>query len=157
MADQRVQTIVEGAREEIERATTRRDLDEVRVKYLGKRLSGQMGEPCQVTLSHEALELIADAEVNRLIMGPHPDPAQKGRMVFHWYEMCDAVLAERCISPTPWRDDAPKSNRSSASRGAAFKPLPTGRMPGSRVRAVPLIKSETGRAKAGGRRERSSG
>jgi phenylalanyl-tRNA synthetase alpha chain len=28
---------VEGAREEIERATTRRDLDEVRVKYLGKR------------------------------------------------------------------------------------------------------------------------
>ena len=37
MADQRVQTIVEGAREEIERATTRRDLDEVRVKYLGKR------------------------------------------------------------------------------------------------------------------------
>jgi len=37
MADQRVQTIVEGARGEIERATTRRDLDEVRVKYLGKR------------------------------------------------------------------------------------------------------------------------
>jgi len=37
MADQRVQTIVKGAREEIERATTRRDLDEVRVKYLGKR------------------------------------------------------------------------------------------------------------------------
>jgi phenylalanyl-tRNA synthetase alpha chain len=37
MADQRVQTIGEGAREEIERAATRRDLDEVRVKYLGKR------------------------------------------------------------------------------------------------------------------------
>ena len=37
MADQRVHTIVEGAREEIERAATRRDLDEVRVKYLGKR------------------------------------------------------------------------------------------------------------------------
>ena len=37
MADQRVRTIVEGAREEIERAATRRDLDEVRVKYLGKR------------------------------------------------------------------------------------------------------------------------
>jgi phenylalanyl-tRNA synthetase alpha chain len=37
MADQRVRTIVEGAREEIERAVTRRDLDEVRVKYLGKR------------------------------------------------------------------------------------------------------------------------
>ena len=37
MADQRVRTIVEGAREEIERAATPRDLDEVRVKYLGKR------------------------------------------------------------------------------------------------------------------------
>jgi len=37
MVEQRVRTIVEGAREEIERAATRRDLDEVRVKYLGKR------------------------------------------------------------------------------------------------------------------------
>jgi phenylalanyl-tRNA synthetase alpha chain len=37
MIDQRVRTIVEGAREEIERAVTRRDLEEVRVKYLGKR------------------------------------------------------------------------------------------------------------------------
>lgn len=63
--------------------------------FVFTEISGQMGEPWQVTLSHEALELIADAEVNRLIMGPHPDPAQKGRMVFHWYEMCDAVQAER--------------------------------------------------------------
>ena len=37
MVDQRVREIVEGAREEIERAATRRDLEEVRVKYLGKR------------------------------------------------------------------------------------------------------------------------
>jgi phenylalanyl-tRNA synthetase alpha chain len=37
MADTRVRTIVEGAREEIERAASRRDLEEVRVKYLGKR------------------------------------------------------------------------------------------------------------------------
>jgi phenylalanyl-tRNA synthetase alpha chain len=37
MVDQRVRTIVESAREEIERAATRRELDEVRVKYLGKR------------------------------------------------------------------------------------------------------------------------
>jgi phenylalanyl-tRNA synthetase alpha chain len=37
MVDQRVRAIVESAREEIERAATRRDLDEVRVKYLGKR------------------------------------------------------------------------------------------------------------------------
>jgi phenylalanyl-tRNA synthetase alpha chain len=37
MSDQRVWTIVEGAREDIGRAATPRDLDEVRVKYLGKR------------------------------------------------------------------------------------------------------------------------
>jgi phenylalanyl-tRNA synthetase alpha chain len=37
MSDQRVQMIVDGAREDIERAATPRDLDEVRVKYLGKR------------------------------------------------------------------------------------------------------------------------
>ena len=37
MVDTRVRTIIDGAREEIERAATRRDLEEVRVKYLGKR------------------------------------------------------------------------------------------------------------------------
>jgi phenylalanyl-tRNA synthetase alpha chain len=37
MADRRVRALVEGAREDIERAATRRDLEEVRVKYLGKR------------------------------------------------------------------------------------------------------------------------
>jgi phenylalanyl-tRNA synthetase alpha chain len=37
MNDQRVRTIIEGAREEIERAATPRDLEDVRVKYLGKR------------------------------------------------------------------------------------------------------------------------
>jgi phenylalanyl-tRNA synthetase alpha chain len=37
MADRRVRALVDGAREDIERAATRRDLEEVRVKYLGKR------------------------------------------------------------------------------------------------------------------------
>jgi len=37
MSDQRVRIIVEGARADIERAATPRDLEEVRVKYLGKR------------------------------------------------------------------------------------------------------------------------
>lgn len=62
--------------------------------FVFTEISRDLGEPWQVTLSHEALELIADAEVNRLIMGPHPDPKEKGRLVFHWYEMCDAVQAE---------------------------------------------------------------
>jgi len=49
--------------------------------------------PWSVTLSHEALELIADPEVNLLVIGPHPDP-NEDRDVFVWYEMCDAVQSE---------------------------------------------------------------
>lgn len=55
-------------------------------------LAAALGENWTVTLSHEALELIADPDVNLLAMGPHPDGS--GRTVFHWYEMCDAVQAE---------------------------------------------------------------
>jgi len=51
-----------------------------------------LGESWTVTLSHEALEAIADPEVNLLAQGPHP--ADPNREVFHWYEMCDAVQAE---------------------------------------------------------------
>lgn len=43
-------------------------------------------------MSHEALELIGDPEVNLLVAGPHP--ANPNQDVFHWYEMCDAVQAE---------------------------------------------------------------
>ena len=52
----------------------------------------QVGESWTVTLSHEALELLADPEVNLLVMGLHP--ADPDKSVFHWYEMCDAVQAE---------------------------------------------------------------
>ncbi len=55
-------------------------------------LVAELGESWTVTLSHEALELIADPEVNLLVMGPHP--ASPDQTVFHWYEMCDAVQAE---------------------------------------------------------------
>jgi hypothetical protein len=55
-------------------------------------LVAEIGEPWTVTLSHEALELIADPEVNLLVKGPHP--AAPTRDVFHWYEMCDAIQAE---------------------------------------------------------------
>jgi hypothetical protein len=41
-----------------------------------------------VTLSHEALELVGDPELNLLVRGPHPT---KDHEVFHWFEMCDAV------------------------------------------------------------------
>jgi hypothetical protein len=57
-------------------------------------LSQEIGESWTVTLSHEALELILDPEVNLLVQGPHPDPSQGMRTVFHWYEACDAVQAQ---------------------------------------------------------------
>jgi hypothetical protein len=55
-------------------------------------ISKEAGENWTVTLSHEALELIGDPEVNLLVQGPHP--VHPERQVFHWYEMCDAVQAE---------------------------------------------------------------
>ena len=57
-------------------------------------LSKDLHEPWSVTLSHEALELALDPEVNRLVQGPHPDPDEGGRLVYHWYELCDAVQTE---------------------------------------------------------------
>jgi len=45
-----------------------------------------------VTFSHEALELLGDPQCNLLVQGP--DPRNRGRSVFHWFEMCDAVQDE---------------------------------------------------------------
>lgn len=60
--------------------------------FVFTELSKALKENWTVTLSHEALELIGDPEVNLLVQGPHP--TKPGRYVFHWYEMCDAVQAE---------------------------------------------------------------
>jgi hypothetical protein len=60
--------------------------------FVFTELSQAVGESWTVTLSHEALELIGDPEVNLLVAGPHP--ANPKLDVFHWYEMCDAVQAE---------------------------------------------------------------
>lgn len=51
-----------------------------------------LGEEWSVTLSHEALEMIGDAQGNLLVQGPHPEDAKKE--VFHWFEMCDAVQSQ---------------------------------------------------------------
>ena len=57
--------------------------------FVFTELSKELGEPWSVTLSHEALELLGDAQGNLLVQGPHPEkPALE---VFHWFEMCDAV------------------------------------------------------------------
>lgn len=55
-------------------------------------LSEKLTEDWSVTLSHEALELIGDPETNLLVVGPNPE--DRRRNVFHWYEMCDAVQDE---------------------------------------------------------------
>jgi hypothetical protein len=50
------------------------------------------GQPWSVTLSHEALEMIVDPQVNLMVMGPHPRNPKL--TVFHYYEVCDAVKME---------------------------------------------------------------
>ena len=60
--------------------------------FVFTQLSKQLGESWTVTLSHEALELLGDAQGNLLVQGPHPEnPAVE---VFHWFEMCDAVQSQ---------------------------------------------------------------
>src|SRR5262245_57574475 len=61
--------------------------------FVFTELVKQLDEPWTVTLSHEALELVGDPEVNLLVAGPHPGNPEKE--VFHWYEMCDAVQDEK--------------------------------------------------------------
>ena len=62
--------------------------------FVFTHLSVLLEEPWSVTLSHEALEMALDPEINRLVQGPHPDPGEGGRTVYHWYELCDAVQRE---------------------------------------------------------------
>ena len=56
-------------------------------------LCKKLKENWTVTLSHEALELIGDAQGNLLVQGPHP--ANPNKEVFHWFEMCDAVQSQK--------------------------------------------------------------
>ncbi len=56
-------------------------------------LSRQLGEPWTVSLSHEALDLIADPAVNLLVAGPHPSAPE--REVFFWRQVCDSVQGEQ--------------------------------------------------------------
>jgi hypothetical protein len=59
--------------------------------FVFSRLAKELKESWTVTLSHEAIELIGDPQVNLLVQGPHPET---GKKVFHWFELCDAVQAE---------------------------------------------------------------
>jgi hypothetical protein len=55
-------------------------------------LSQELGESWSVTLSHEALELIADPQANTFVAGPHPSELE--RDVFFWFAVADPVQAE---------------------------------------------------------------
>ena len=56
------------------------------------RLARELKENWTVTLSHEAIEMVADSQANLLVRGPHPVDAK--RIVYHYFELCDAVQDE---------------------------------------------------------------
>jgi hypothetical protein len=64
------------------------------IGFVFTELARTLGEHWSTTFSHEVLEMAADPHVNLLAMGPHPNPAESGRLVAHWYEACDAVQGE---------------------------------------------------------------
>jgi hypothetical protein len=52
----------------------------------------KVGDAWTVALSHEAIELVGDPMNNLLVQGPHPEDAR--HMVFHMFELCDAVQSQ---------------------------------------------------------------
>jgi len=59
--------------------------------FVFTKVCEKLHENWSVALSHEALELIGDPQLNLFAMGPHPHPDENKMMVFHCFEMCDAV------------------------------------------------------------------
>ncbi len=55
-------------------------------------VAAKVGEKWSTTLSHEVLELLADPDVNLLVVGPHPKNP-KG-VALRSYEVCDPVQAD---------------------------------------------------------------
>lgn len=63
-------------------------------------VAAKVGEEWSTTLSHEVLELVADPDVNLLVVGPHP--TKKNSVVLRSYEVCDPVQADTyMINGTP--------------------------------------------------------
>ncbi len=52
----------------------------------------KVGDEWTVALSHEAIELVGDPLNNLLVQGPHP--FDRRHLVFHMFELCDAVQSE---------------------------------------------------------------
>lgn len=65
---------------------------------LGKSFAGtdkQYGESWTGTLSHELLEMLADPEINRCVLVPHPDPKHHRLDGLFAYEVCDACESDQ--------------------------------------------------------------
>ena len=55
-------------------------------------VASKAGEKWSTTLSHEVLELLADPDVNLLVVGPHPK--NPTNVALRTYEVCDPVQAD---------------------------------------------------------------
>src|SRR5882757_8871119 len=55
-------------------------------------VAAKAGEAWATTLSHEVLELLADPDVNLLVIGPHPKKPKS--VALRTYEVCDPVQAD---------------------------------------------------------------
>ncbi|HYV46567.1 MAG TPA: hypothetical protein VFA20_16995 [Myxococcaceae bacterium] len=66
-----------------------RNLDGMPFGVVFTDVTAQFGEPWSATLSHEVLELLADPEVNLMVVAQHPE--RPSEMVLRPYEVCDPV------------------------------------------------------------------
>jgi hypothetical protein len=55
-------------------------------------VAAKVGDAWSTTLSHEVLELLADPDVNLLVVGPHPKNPRS--VALRTYEVCDPVQAD---------------------------------------------------------------
>ena len=61
--------------------------------YVFTKLAETLDEPWSVALSHEALEMVIDPQLNQFVVGP--DPKSPGNTVQYYKEICDAVQKSR--------------------------------------------------------------
>ena len=66
--------------------------DDVPFGFVFLDACGEGADGWTVALSHEAIELVGDPLNNLLVQGPHP--VDHRRLVFHQFELCDAVSGE---------------------------------------------------------------
>jgi hypothetical protein len=69
-----------------------RNVDDLPYGYVFLDVCKKVNDPWTVTLSHEAIELVGDPMANLLVQGPHPEDHR--HLVFHQFELCDAVQDE---------------------------------------------------------------